>query len=59
NQTQHRVMKQNQQASQVLRRQIKEDVKKKAYRKPALKRLGMLKSVAGSGIHFGVAHKPV
>jgi hypothetical protein len=25
---------------------------KEAYRKPALKRLGLLKAVAGSGVHF-------
>jgi hypothetical protein len=25
---------------------------KEAYRKPSLKRLGLLKAVAGSGIHF-------
>ena len=49
-------MKQNKQAPQVEGSNKQQNGEKKPYRKPALKRLGMLKSVAGSGIHFGVAH---
>jgi hypothetical protein len=53
-------MKQNKQAAQDVRAGQPRSGTKKAYRKPALKRLGTLKSVAGSGIHFGVAHnRPV
>jgi hypothetical protein len=52
-------MKQNKQAPQVLTTSKQQSGEKKPYRKPALKRLGVLKSVAGSGIHFGVAHNKV
>ncbi|MGD1085072.1 MAG: hypothetical protein ABSA47_10035 [Verrucomicrobiota bacterium] len=49
-------MKQSKPAPEAEGSNKRQSGEKQHYRKPALKRLGMLKSVVGSGIHFGVAH---
>jgi hypothetical protein len=47
------IMKENKPASPVVGTSKQQSGGKKPYRKPGLKRLGMLQSVAGSGINFG------
>jgi hypothetical protein len=50
------IMKQNKQAAGAAGNNQPGKVEKKPYRKPELRRLGQLKSVAGSGVDFGNVH---
>jgi hypothetical protein len=56
NQPRETIMKQNKQAPEAAREGRQPSGEKKPYRKPALRRLGKLKSVAGSGVDFGNVH---